>query len=139
MLSYQWKKTIFFQFKIHTEAVTGVVGRAELLASIFFLASIMSYLRYIWEFQFKFITFYWHFFWTTISIFLRLGQWREVAWKNQHGKWTVLDVVDNSFHILSHQILTKKFSQNSVNWKAQVKIDWKNVSNISFFNSGFPG
>ena len=41
-----WEKMRFFFFiKIHTEAVTGVVGRAELLASIFFLASIMSYSR----------------------------------------------------------------------------------------------
>lgn len=30
---------------IHTEAVTGVVGRAETLSSIFFLLTILTYIR----------------------------------------------------------------------------------------------
>ena len=34
---------LFTVHPIHTEAVTGVVGRAELLSSVFFLLSILSY------------------------------------------------------------------------------------------------
>ena len=38
--------TFFFAIHpIHTEAVTGVVGRAELLSSIFFILAILSYQR----------------------------------------------------------------------------------------------
>uniref|UniRef100_A0A8C5WTF6 Protein O-mannosyl-transferase TMTC3 n=1 Tax=Laticauda laticaudata TaxID=8630 RepID=A0A8C5WTF6_LATLA len=36
---------LFAVHPIHTEAVTGVVGRAELLSSIFFLAAFLSYTR----------------------------------------------------------------------------------------------
>uniref|UniRef100_A0A8D0BWE7 Protein O-mannosyl-transferase TMTC3 n=1 Tax=Salvator merianae TaxID=96440 RepID=A0A8D0BWE7_SALMN len=36
---------LFAAHPIHTEAVTGVVGRAELLSSIFFLAAFLSYTR----------------------------------------------------------------------------------------------
>lgn len=36
---------LFSLHPIHTEAVTGVVGRAELLSSIFFLLSLLSYTR----------------------------------------------------------------------------------------------
>ena len=34
---------LFVAHPIHTEAVTGIVGRAELLSSVFFLLSILSY------------------------------------------------------------------------------------------------
>ena len=33
------------RFQIHTEAVTGVVGRAELLSSLFYLSALLSYAR----------------------------------------------------------------------------------------------
>ena len=36
---------LFAVHPIHTEAVTGVVGRAELLSSIFFLAAFLSYTK----------------------------------------------------------------------------------------------
>ena len=34
---------LFAVHPIHTEAVTGVVGRAELLSSVFFLLTILTY------------------------------------------------------------------------------------------------
>ena len=35
----------FFTLQIHTEAVTGVVGRAELLASLMYILAILSYAK----------------------------------------------------------------------------------------------
>ena len=37
---------LFATHPIHTEAVTGLVGRAEVLAAIFYLMSLFAYARY---------------------------------------------------------------------------------------------
>ena len=40
---------LFAVHPVHTEAVTGVVGRAELLASIFFLSALLKYKNLCWK------------------------------------------------------------------------------------------
>lgn len=45
-----------------------------------------------------------HLFWieskVTFSIYFSIDLWRGTALKNQHGKWTLFDVIDNLFHFL---------------------------------------
>ncbi|XP_062403453.1 protein O-mannosyl-transferase TMTC3 [Sardina pilchardus] len=44
-MSSLWAASLFAVHPIHTEAVTGVVGRAELLSSIFLLAAFLAYTK----------------------------------------------------------------------------------------------
>ena len=40
---------LFAVHPVHTEAVAGVVGRAEVLSAVFFFAALLSYRRHVGE------------------------------------------------------------------------------------------
>ena len=46
---------LFAVHPVHTEAVTGVVGRAELLSSVFFLLTILTYKNAVFKGKWQFI------------------------------------------------------------------------------------